>query len=86
MDNSNLRICNCLSMNMRWLGITLNMNGRRIDLPENITIPLWDKVKVRALTAHKNVKYSIMVKQCNTWYALRNEVRNLKPIEQCLTT
>ena len=23
------------TMNMRWLGVTLNMNGRRIDLPEN---------------------------------------------------
>ena len=31
------------TMNMRWLGITLNMNGRRIDLPENRNIPLWDK-------------------------------------------
>ena len=70
------------TMNMRWLGTTLNMNGRRIDLPENQTIPLWDKVKVRALTAHKNVKYNIMVKQGNTWYAPRNEVRNLKSIEQ----
>ena len=70
------------TMNMRWLGTTLNMNGRRIDLPENRTIPLWDKVKVRALTAHKNVKYNIMVKQGNTWYAPRNEVRNLKSIEQ----
>ena len=29
------------TMNMRWLGTTLSMNGRRIDLPENSTIPLW---------------------------------------------
>ena len=66
---------------MRWLGTSLNMNGKRIDLPENITIPLWDKVNVRALIAHKNVKY-IMIKQGNTWYAPRNEIRNLKSIEQ----
>ena len=70
------------TMNMSWLGTTLNMNGKRIDLPENSTIPLWDKVKVRGLIAHKNVKYNIMVKQGNTWYAPRNEVRNLKSIEQ----
>ena len=38
------------TMNMRWLGIILNMNNRRIDLPENRNIPLWDKGKVRALT------------------------------------
>ena len=66
------------TMNMRWSGITLSMNGRRIDLPENRNIPLWDKFKARALTTHKNVKYNIMVKQGNTWYAPRNEVRNLK--------
>ena len=55
------------TMNMRWLGITLNMNDRRIDLPENRNIPLRDKVKVRALTAHKHVKYNLIVmKYCHT--------------------
>ena len=38
------------------------MNSKRIDLPENVNIPLWDKVKVRALFAHENVKYNIMIK------------------------
>ena len=61
---------------------TMNMKGKRIYLPKNITLPLWDKVKVRALIAHENVKYNIMVKQGNTWYAPRNEVRNLESIEQ----
>ena len=55
---------------------------QRIDLPKNVNIPLWDKVKVRALLAHENVKYNIMIKQGNTWYAPRNEVRNLRPIQQ----
>ena len=62
------------TMNMRWLGITLNLNGRRIDLPENRNIPLWDKVKVRALTAHEHVKNNIMIKQGNTWYAPRTKL------------
>ena len=70
------------TMNMRWSGITLNINGRRIDLPENRNIPLWNKVKVRALTAHKNIKYNIMVKHGTTWYAPRNEIRIVKAIEQ----
>ena len=67
------------TMNMRWSGITLNMNGRRIDLPENRNIPFWDKV--RALTVHKHVKYNIMIKQGNTWYAPRSETKNLRAIE-----
>ena len=70
------------TMNIKWLGTTLSMNGKRIDLPENVNIPLWDKVKVRALLAHENVKYNIMIKQGNTWYVPRNEVRNLRPIQQ----
>ena len=68
------------TMNMRWLSTSLNVNGKRIHLPENITVPLWDKVKVRVLIAHDNVRYNIMVKQGNTWYAPRNENRNLKSI------
>ena len=57
------------TMNIKWLGTTLNMKSKRIDLPENVNIPLWDKVKVRALFVHENVKYNIMIKQGNTWYA-----------------
>ena len=53
-------------MNIKWLGTTLNMNGKGIDLPENINIPLWDKVKVRALLTKENVKYNIMIKQGET--------------------
>ena len=67
---------------MTWSGKTLNMNGSRIDLPENRTIPLWDKVKVRALKSHKQAKYNIMIKQGNTWYAPRTETKYLRAIEQ----
>ena len=71
------------TMNIKWLGTILNMNSKRIDLPENVNIPLWDKkVKVRALLAHENIKYNIMIKQGNTRYAPRNEIRNLKSIQQ----
>ena len=69
------------AMNIKWLGTTLNMNSKRMDLHENVNIPLWDKVKVRALLAHENIKYN-MIKQGNTWYAPRNEIRNLKSTQQ----
>ena len=57
------------TMNIKWLGTTLEMNIKRIDLSENVNIPLWDKVKVRSLFAHENVKYNVMIKQGNTWYS-----------------
>ena len=58
------------------------MNSKRIDLPENVNTPLWDKVKVRALFAHENVKYNVMIKQGNTRYVPTSDIRNLRPIEQ----
>ena len=51
------------TLNIKWINTTLNANGKRIDLPESINIPLWDKVKVRTLMAHTNVKFNLMVKQ-----------------------
>ena len=67
---------------MKWLNTTLNMNGKRIDLPENINIPLWDKIKVRSIMAHKSVIFNIMIKQGNTWYAPKIEMANVRPLTQ----
>ena len=47
------------TMNIKWLGTTLNMNNRRIDLPENVNIPVWNKVKVRPLQPIK-MEYIIL--------------------------
>ena len=67
---------------LKWLSTTLNMNGKRIDLPKNVNIPLWDKVKVRSIMANKSVKFNIMIKQGNTWYVPKIEVANVKPQTQ----
>ena len=58
------------------------MNDKRIDLPENVNIPLWDKVKVRSIMAHKAVKFNIMIKQGNTWYAPKIAMANARPLPQ----
>ena len=58
------------------------MNGNRIDLPENVNIPLWDKIKVRSIMAHKSIKFNIMIKQGNTWYAPKIEVANVRALAQ----
>ena len=48
------------TLNIKWINTTLNANGKRIDLPESINIPLWDKVKVRTLigTVYPNIPLS----------------------------
>ena len=67
------------TLHIKWLSTTLNMNGKRIDLPENVNIPLWDKIKVRSIMAHKSVKFNIMIKQGNTWYAPKIEMTSTRP-------
>ena len=52
--------------------------ARGLIYPESINIPLWDKVKVRTLMAHTNVKFNLMVKQDNTWCAPRTETKGIE--------
>ena len=63
------------TLTIKWLNTAFSSNGQKIDLPESVNIPLWDKVKVRSIISHKNVKFTIMIKQGNTWYAPRSEVQ-----------
>ena len=70
------------TMYIKWTGSTLNMNDKRIYLPENVNVPLWDKVNIRALMSHENARYNIMIKQGSTWYAPRNENRSFPSISQ----
>ena len=69
------------TLNIKWINTTLNASGKRIDLPKSINIPLWDKVKVRTLMAHTNVRFNLMVKQDNTWYAPRTETKGIESLK-----
>ena len=69
------------TLHIKWINTTLNASGKRIDLPESINIPLWDKVKVRTLMAHTNVRFNLMVKQDNTWYAPRTETKGIESLK-----
>ena len=55
---------------------------QRIDLPENVNIPLWERGKVRSIMAHKAVRFNVMIEQGNTWYAPRIEMLDARPISQ----
>ena len=70
------------TLHIKWLNTTLNMNSKKVDLPENVNIPLWDKVKVRSILSHKAVKFNIMIRQGNTWYATRIEIPNTHSLTQ----
>ena len=66
------------TLNVKWINTTLNANGKRVDLPESISIPLWDKVKVWNMMACTNVRFNLMIKQSNTWYAPRTEIKSVE--------
>ena len=70
-----------ITLNIKWINTSLKANGRRIDLPESINIPLWDKVKVRTLMATPNVKFNLMIKQDNTWYIPRTETKGIESLK-----
>ena len=70
------------TLHIKWLNTTLNVNSKKVDLPENVNIPLWDKVKVRSMLSHKAVEFNIMIRQGNTWYAPKIEVPNANSFTQ----
>ena len=38
------------TLHIKWLSTTLNMNGKRIDLPENVNIPKIEVANVKPTT------------------------------------
>ena len=58
------------------------MNSKKVDMPQNVNIPLWDKVKVRSILSYKAVQFNIMIRQGNTWYAPKIEVPNANSLTE----
>ena len=70
------------TLHIKWFNTTLNMKSKKVDMPENVNIPLWDKVKVRSILSYKAVKFNIMIRQGNTWCAPKIEVPNANSLTE----
>ena len=53
-----------------WSRIKETFNGRVINLPESITVKLWDKFKVRHMMDSQPILFLLMLKQGFNWFTL----------------
>ena len=59
-----------------WSDIHVTSNGKEINLPISIVIPLVDKFRVRWLLKKDPLHLHIMLKQRKSWYNLENRHHN----------
>ena len=59
-----------------WSDIHVTLNGKEINLPISIVIPLVDKFRVRWLMKKDPLHLPIMLKQRKSWYNLENSHQN----------
>ena len=59
-------------LDINWRNITVTVNGNIINLPGSVTMPFWNKFKIRQMIRSKPLLLHLMLKQGQTWYALSN--------------
>ena len=64
------------ALEVDWSDIHLTLNGKEINLPISIVIPLVDKFRVRWLMKQDPLHLHIMLKQRKSWYNLENSHQN----------
>ena len=67
---------NCLwdTLEIDWKEVTVTFNDNKIELPEIVTIRIWDKIKVRRLMYREPLLFHVMIRQGITWLTLETEV------------
>ena len=59
-----------------WSDVHVTLNGKEINLPISIVIPLMDTFRVRWLIKKNPLHLHIMLKQRKSWYNLQNSSQN----------
>ena len=59
-----------------WSDVCMTLNGKEINLPMSIVIPLVDKFKVRWLIKKNPLHLHVMLKERKSWYNLENSSQN----------
>ena len=65
-----------------WREVKVTFNGKVINLPQSITIKLWDKFKVRLMMRNQPLLFHLMLKQGFIWFMLTQE--NQEVDEVCI--
>ena len=64
-------------LEINWNKIKLSFNSNEIELPQIITIKMWDKIRVRRMISKETQNFHIMIKQGITWYNLETEIETV---------
>ena len=56
-------------LEINWNKIKLLFNSNEIELPQIITIKMYDKIRVRRMISKETQNFHIMIKQGITWYS-----------------
>ena len=65
------------TLEINWDKIKLLHNSNEIELPQVITINIWDKIRVRRMISKETQNFHIMIKQGITWYTLEIEIETV---------
>ena len=61
------------TIHIDWKNILLTYNKKSVPLSQDITVSLWDKMRVRRMFGKKNLSVNIMIRQGNTWFSLADK-------------
>ena len=63
-----------------WKEIKVTFNGKVVNLPESITIMLWDKFKVRHMMESQLILFHLMLKQGFNLFTLTSKGKEIENI------
>jgi hypothetical protein len=67
------------TIQITWNEVELQYNGKSINIPADITLSIFDKMRARHIINSPNPEYSFLVKQGNTWYNLEDKTFQRNP-------
>ena len=57
-------------LDLGWKGVSITLNGNKINLPKPIMIKFQDKLKMRCIIKENPLLFHIMLKQGFTWFIM----------------
>jgi hypothetical protein len=67
------------TIQINWEEVELLYNSKPINIPADITLSIFDKIRARHIIKSPNPIYSFLVKQGNTWYNLEDKEYHRNP-------
>ena len=63
-----------------WSEVKVTFNGKVINLPQSISVRLWNNIKVRQMMGRQPILFHLMLEQGFNWFALTQENQEIDEI------